>query len=104
MYYTHVPVTVRLIPQHTNCSLGTVQITQHLFQLILMLLDHISYWSIGGLICIYYLRYIFVSVQLRNSNLLARRRGIPECILLVTQRITKYPVLVERILQYSKGE
>ncbi|NXF11768.1 ARG28 factor, partial [Smithornis capensis] len=41
-------------------------------------------------------------IKLRNSNLLARRRGIPECILLVTQRITKYPVLVERILHYSK--
>ncbi|NWS62585.1 ARG28 factor, partial [Chunga burmeisteri] len=41
-------------------------------------------------------------IKLRNSNLLARRRGIPECILLVTQRITKYPVLVERILQHSK--
>ncbi|NXX79551.1 ARG28 factor, partial [Urocolius indicus] len=41
-------------------------------------------------------------IKLQNSNLLARRRGIPECILLVTQRITKYPVLVERILQYSK--
>ncbi|XP_060256300.1 rho guanine nucleotide exchange factor 28 isoform X4 [Ovis aries] len=41
-------------------------------------------------------------IKLRNSNLLARRRGIPECILLVTQRITKYPVLVERILQYTK--
>ncbi|XP_028913681.1 rho guanine nucleotide exchange factor 28 isoform X1 [Ornithorhynchus anatinus] len=40
-------------------------------------------------------------IKLRNSNLLARRRGIPECILLVTQRITKYPVLVERILRYS---
>ncbi|XP_055968404.1 rho guanine nucleotide exchange factor 28 isoform X3 [Sorex fumeus] len=41
-------------------------------------------------------------IKLRNSNLQARRRGIPECILLVTQRITKYPVLVERILQYTK--
>ncbi|XP_058024947.1 rho guanine nucleotide exchange factor 28 isoform X1 [Ahaetulla prasina] len=41
-------------------------------------------------------------IKLRNSNLLARRRGIPECILLVTQRITKYPVLVERILQYTR--
>ncbi|XP_028727531.1 rho guanine nucleotide exchange factor 28 isoform X2 [Peromyscus leucopus] len=41
-------------------------------------------------------------IKVRNSNLLARRRGIPECILLVTQRITKYPVLVERILQYTK--
>ncbi|KFV13783.1 Rho guanine nucleotide exchange factor 28, partial [Pterocles gutturalis] len=43
-------------------------------------------------------------IKLRNSNLLARRRGIPECILLVTQRITKYPVLVERILRYSKEQ
>ncbi|XP_005386124.1 PREDICTED: rho guanine nucleotide exchange factor 28 [Chinchilla lanigera] len=41
-------------------------------------------------------------IKLQNSNLLARRRGIPECILLVTQRITKYPVLVERVLQYTK--
>ncbi|XP_065600284.1 rho guanine nucleotide exchange factor 28 [Cyrtonyx montezumae] len=43
-------------------------------------------------------------IKLRSSNLLARRRGIPECILLVTQRITKYPVLVERILQYTKEQ
>ncbi|XP_021064050.1 rho guanine nucleotide exchange factor 28 isoform X2 [Mus pahari] len=41
-------------------------------------------------------------IKIRNSSLLARRRGIPECILLVTQRITKYPVLVERILRYTK--
>ncbi|KAG8456479.1 hypothetical protein GDO86_002312 [Hymenochirus boettgeri] len=40
-------------------------------------------------------------IKLKNRNLLARRRGIPECILLVTQRITKYPVLVERILKYT---
>uniref|UniRef100_A0A4W3JVK9 Rho guanine nucleotide exchange factor 18 n=1 Tax=Callorhinchus milii TaxID=7868 RepID=A0A4W3JVK9_CALMI len=36
------------------------------------------------------------------NNLLVRRLGVPECILLVTQRITKYPVLLERILQYTK--
>lgn len=53
-------------------------------------------------VCVYKHGSIFF--KLRNSNLLARRRGIPECILLVTQRITKYPVLVERILQYTKGE
>lgn len=28
---------------------------------------------------------------------------MPECILLVTQRITKYPVLVERILSNTEG-
>ncbi|KAM4050360.1 rho guanine nucleotide exchange factor 28 isoform 2-T2 [Anomaloglossus baeobatrachus] len=40
-------------------------------------------------------------LKVTNSNLQARRRGIPECILLVTQRITKYPVLVERLLRYT---
>ncbi|XP_077415749.1 rho guanine nucleotide exchange factor 18a isoform X2 [Vanacampus margaritifer] len=30
---------------------------------------------------------------------LVRRLGIPECFLLVTQRITKYPVLMERLIQ-----
>ncbi|XP_035169908.1 rho guanine nucleotide exchange factor 2-like, partial [Oxyura jamaicensis] len=34
---------------------------------------------------------------------LLRRHGVPECILLVTQRITKYPVLIERILKNSKA-
>ncbi|XP_021100850.1 rho guanine nucleotide exchange factor 18 isoform X2 [Heterocephalus glaber] len=30
---------------------------------------------------------------------IVRRLGVQECILLITQRITKYPVLVERIIQ-----
>lgn len=38
-----------------------------------------------------------------NNLSIVRRLGIPECILLVTQRITKYPVLVERMLQYTEG-
>ncbi|XP_075049674.1 rho guanine nucleotide exchange factor 2 isoform X2 [Mixophyes fleayi] len=41
--------------------------------------------------------------KLTRSQLL-RRHGVPECILLVTQRITKYPVLIDRILQYSKSD
>ncbi|XP_061834777.1 rho guanine nucleotide exchange factor 18a isoform X2 [Nerophis lumbriciformis] len=35
---------------------------------------------------------------------LVRRLGIPECFLLVTQRITKYPVLVERIIQNTDAD
>ncbi|XP_026170347.1 rho guanine nucleotide exchange factor 18a [Mastacembelus armatus] len=35
---------------------------------------------------------------------LVRRLGIPECFLLVTQRITKYPVLLERIIQNTEAE
>ncbi|KAM4662208.1 rho guanine nucleotide exchange factor 2 isoform 1-T3 [Discoglossus pictus] len=41
--------------------------------------------------------------KLTRSPLL-RRHGVQECILLVTQRITKYPVLMDRISQNSKGD
>uniref|UniRef100_A0A3Q1EIM5 Rho guanine nucleotide exchange factor 28-like n=1 Tax=Acanthochromis polyacanthus TaxID=80966 RepID=A0A3Q1EIM5_9TELE len=41
-------------------------------------------------------------VRQQSNNSLVRRRGVPEFILLVTQRITKYPVLLERILQYTQ--
>ncbi|KAM4581585.1 rho guanine nucleotide exchange factor 2 [Odontesthes bonariensis] len=34
---------------------------------------------------------------------LLRRHGVQECILLVTQRITKYPVLIQRLLDNTKG-
>ncbi|XP_037554241.1 rho guanine nucleotide exchange factor 18 [Nematolebias whitei] len=37
-----------------------------------------------------------------NNLSIVRRLGITECILLVTQRITKYPVLVERILHNTE--
>ncbi|XP_068089867.1 rho guanine nucleotide exchange factor 18-like isoform X2 [Hyperolius riggenbachi] len=40
--------------------------------------------------------------KIGNSSIV-RRLGVPECILLVTQRITKYPVLVERIIRNSEG-
>ncbi|KAL3975555.1 otoferlin [Sarotherodon galilaeus] len=41
-------------------------------------------------------------VRQQSNNSLVRRREVPEFILLVTQRITKYPVLLERILLYTK--
>ncbi|XP_049907349.1 rho guanine nucleotide exchange factor 28-like isoform X2 [Epinephelus moara] len=41
-------------------------------------------------------------VRQQSNNTLVRRRGVPEFILLVTQRITKYPVLLERILHYTQ--
>ncbi|MBN3308834.1 ARHGI factor, partial [Amia calva] len=46
----------------------------------------------------------FQNLIRKISNLsIVRRLGIPECILLVTQRITKYPVLVERILHNTEA-
>ncbi|XP_043380600.1 A-kinase anchor protein 13 isoform X2 [Chelonia mydas] len=41
-------------------------------------------------------------IKKKMSSTVVRRLGIPECILLVTQRITKYPVILQRILQYTK--
>lgn len=41
-------------------------------------------------------------VKQQSNNILVKRREVPEFILLVTQRITKYPVLLERILRYTK--
>ncbi|XP_043084190.1 A-kinase anchor protein 13 isoform X3 [Puntigrus tetrazona] len=41
-------------------------------------------------------------VKKKMSSPVVRRLSIPECILLVTQRITKYPVLLQRILQHTK--
>ncbi|XP_074524304.1 rho guanine nucleotide exchange factor 18 [Halichoeres trimaculatus] len=40
--------------------------------------------------------------KIRNLSIV-RRLGVTECILLVTQRITKYPVLVERILHNTEA-
>ncbi|XP_073542392.1 rho guanine nucleotide exchange factor 18-like isoform X2 [Phyllobates terribilis] len=37
-----------------------------------------------------------------GNSTIVRRLGVQECILLVTQRITKYPVLVERIIQNTE--
>ncbi|XP_056595354.1 A-kinase anchor protein 13 isoform X3 [Triplophysa dalaica] len=41
-------------------------------------------------------------IRKKMSSPVVRRLSIPECILLVTQRITKYPVLLQRILQHTK--
>ncbi|XP_048845036.1 rho guanine nucleotide exchange factor 18-like isoform X2 [Brienomyrus brachyistius] len=43
--------------------------------------------------------------QIRKISTLSiiRRLTVPECILLVTQRITKYPVLLERLLQSTEA-
>ncbi|XP_056272585.1 A-kinase anchor protein 13-like isoform X3 [Pseudoliparis swirei] len=42
----------------------------------------------------------FIKKTMTSS--IVRRLSIPECILLVTQRITKYPVLIQRILQHTR--
>nr|XP_012646182.1 rho guanine nucleotide exchange factor 18 isoform X2 [Microcebus murinus]XP_012646183.1 rho guanine nucleotide exchange factor 18 isoform X2 [Microcebus murinus] len=38
-----------------------------------------------------------------GNSAVVRRLGVQECLLLVTQRITKYPVLVERIIQNTEA-
>lgn len=48
--------------------------------------------------------FFFLLLQKIGQLPLVRRLGVPECFLLVTQRITKYPVLVERIIQNTEGK
>ncbi|XP_042272363.1 rho guanine nucleotide exchange factor 18 isoform X1 [Thunnus maccoyii] len=47
-------------------------------------------------------RFQIIIRKIRNLSIV-RRLGVTECILLVTQRITKYPVLVERILHNTEA-
>ncbi|KAK1154617.1 rho guanine nucleotide exchange factor 2 isoform X1 [Acipenser oxyrinchus oxyrinchus] len=42
-------------------------------------------------------------IRRASRGALLRRHGVQECILLVTQRVTKYPVLIDRILHNTKG-
>lgn len=53
------------------------------------------------LLCFSFL--FFINKKIRQLPLV-RRLGISDCLLLVTQRITKYPVLVERLLQNIDGK
>ncbi len=55
------------------------------------------------LLNIYFCTICFTVKRVSRGSLL-RRHGVQECILLVTQRITKYPVLIKRILDNTKGE
>ncbi|XP_043282819.1 rho guanine nucleotide exchange factor 28 isoform X3 [Venturia canescens] len=52
----------------------------------------------------YYLRHdprFARFVRLCQTNPLLKKKGIPECILFVTQRLTKYPLLVEPLIKTS---
>ncbi|XP_078791106.1 rho guanine nucleotide exchange factor 18a isoform X1 [Oryzias latipes] len=49
-------------------------------------------------------RKLHILVKRIDQLPLVRRLGLPECFLLVAQRITKYPVLVERILQNTGAD
>ncbi|XP_026886480.2 rho guanine nucleotide exchange factor 28 [Electrophorus electricus] len=47
-------------------------------------------------------RKLQVFLRQQSSNSVIKRREIPEFLLLITQRITKYPILLERLLLYSE--
>ncbi|XP_062843366.1 rho guanine nucleotide exchange factor 28-like [Trichomycterus rosablanca] len=48
-------------------------------------------------------RKLQVFLRQQSCKSVIKRREIPEFLLLVTQRITKYPVLLERLLQHTGG-
>ncbi|KAI7801131.1 putative rho guanine nucleotide exchange factor 28-like [Triplophysa rosa] len=49
-------------------------------------------------------RKLQLFLRQQSTNSVIKRREIPEFLLLVTQRITKYPVLLERLLQHTEQD
>ncbi|CAL4065020.1 unnamed protein product, partial [Meganyctiphanes norvegica] len=43
-------------------------------------------------------------IRQRSNHPLMKRKGIPECILFVTHRVTKYPLMLEAFIKYSKDQ
>lgn len=44
----------------------------------------------------------FIHARFRDEIL--KKKGIPECILSVSHRVTKYPLMIEAIIKYSKDQ
>lgn len=43
-------------------------------------------------------------VRQKSTHPLMKKKGIPECILFVTHRVTKYPLMLEALMKYSKDQ
>lgn len=66
-------------------------------------LRRIQTWYFCVYMCVDVTSFLIFCAQRVCRGSLLRRHGVQECILLVTQRITKYPVLIQRILDNTKG-
>ena len=49
-------------------------------------------------------RKLAAFVRQCTMNPLCKKKGIPECILFVTQRITKYPLLIDPLIKTSREQ
>ncbi|XP_064103577.1 rho guanine nucleotide exchange factor 18-like isoform X9 [Macrobrachium nipponense] len=43
-------------------------------------------------------------IRQKSLHPLMKKKGIPECILFVTHRVTKYPLILEALMKYSKDQ
>lgn len=43
-------------------------------------------------------------IRQKSNHPLMKKKGIPECILFVTHRVTKYPLMLEALMKYSKDQ
>ncbi|KAG0723984.1 A-kinase anchor protein 13 [Chionoecetes opilio] len=43
-------------------------------------------------------------IRQKSTHPLMKKKGIPECILFVTHRVTKYPLMLEALMKYSKEQ
>ena len=47
---------------------------------------------------------IIILFKLFTDNPLLKKKGVPECILFVTTRITKYPLLIESLIKAAQKD
>ena len=57
-----------------------------------------------GILRIRSILYSFQFLQLFTDNPLLKKKGVPECILFVTTRITKYPLLIESLIKAAQKD
>ena len=43
-------------------------------------------------------------IRSRSNHNLMKKKGVPEGILFLTHRVTKYPLMIEALLKYSKNQ
>ena len=54
--------------------------------------------------CNFDISIIIIFFKLFTDNPLLKKKGVPECILFVTTRITKYPLLIESLIKAAQKD
>lgn len=80
--------------------LGFVYLPLLKLSVVIIIYLYVIHWLSFKILNIFYYVFFF---QRCGTKSFCKTRGIPECILLVTQRITKYSLLIDALIKTTKG-